>query len=1552
MAGGNKRAGTASRRSWFERLEDRVLLAGDPVAEWKFDSSTGAVLVDSVSSADGVVTGSSVYNSTGTGLVDVMPVWTASNPTQWGDGTQNGALRLFSDTDGAIVDASDAPQFTAVSLWFKADTTSPTRYNPNGSGGGNTSGTPVAMPLFESGSGSSGVSIYLYNDRLYVGAWNSSIPGWTNGTWLYTSQHAVVAGRWHHVVLTITPSSSPQAGGMVGYLDGVQFGEGNGATVAGGESMALGRTDGTTRFLLGTGGGSVLNNNSASSSNNRGFAGYLDEARLYNEPLSAADVVEIYEATAPDTPEEEWLIRDSGRAAVIGRFRFAGQLASEHFVFKWGPDLTNAMQPVSTYIQQNLNRLEMAWDIIVEQSGMAPPSARNGVNYKINAYILDTGLWWVDANGGTFSGAFAGPDPTGFSAMYVSPWALGQFQSPRSIYVEPWGQVANTTTTPHEFTHVLQSESGGFGASDFSGPFYEAHANFGASLVDPYDSGNFRAEITARSSINGRYGERRHRYSMATDFRYQAHPFLNYLTELPEYGAAFVTSGLWSDTDAQGPGKDPWLVLRNNFSSDEQFAQVYAEYVASTVTYKSLYGGDLLSGLPSIPAHDTTQRYFRTYLEPVGSSPGWYQVPEQDTPEQYGANLIKLTPIDRVAGQAHVVEVDLDGYVLPGQSSGVYATLVAISGSGAAVQERFSESWQDGTLTFTLQPDETDLYLAVTAIPSAHKSYIWSHPFHPAGNIGYGLDRFPYRVSIDGAVPARSEEAGARPAPNASAVRHINPDGSIGGWKTVAVPASVYLGPNVWVTGGLLRENARIEGYATITGGLVAGNAVVYGHAIIAGGSVRDDASVGDYATIAGGAVSGEARVTGDALVSGGQIRDQALVTDYATIVGGSTVVGGQTVVKGYGVVDNADMQGNAIVMSSGLAAGTGLVTDRGVQFNGEPSPQESPLMTRQYNNLFARYTFDTRDDNAVWDDFNTTYGWMSDTPADWAFSSGVSGLSGVLGFGTDEQYVELSTELAAFSDQTLQLWARWDGTGDTDQRLFEFSRDADNYLYLQPTSRQGGVKFEISVDGVARTLYAVEPLIAGAWQHVAVTFEDYTATLWVDGAAVAAKTSVTMNPHQIRATSALLGKGVGDESGFRGDIDNFLIFSDTRTSAEILSDVRQVLGGGYTPGPAAEIDHDPGDYNRDGQVDAADYTVWRDTVGVAVATPGAGADGDYNGVVDDADYAVWRSHFGIVTPEGQDVMPDPDEQLLIAHYAFNGDASDSSQEYDTQTTGEPVYITGVDGLAIHLDGANDFVTLPPGVASHDDITVSAWVYWDGGDAWQRLFDFGNNTTEYMFLTPSAGGGAVMRFAITVGGNGAEQVLETAAMTPGVWTHVAVTLDGDIGTLYVNGSVADSEPITLNPSDFAPALNYIGESQWPDPLLEGRVDEVRIYNYALSATEIGGLAASAPATSAGESEVEPNEPWVLAFASVGLSQTGPSAAATDAAMATPIAPLENSVADELVALQLESQRTRRGHEPFSGASMQLADSTEDYLEAKPPVGSPLETSVSDNAFQR
>jgi sialidase-1 len=73
------------------------------------------------------------------------------------------------------------------------------------------------------------------------------------------------------------------------------------------------------------------------------------------------------------------------------------------------------------------------------------------------------------------------------------------------------------------------------------------------------------------------------------------------------------------------------------------------------------------------------------------------------------------------------------------------------------------------------------------------------------------------------------------------------------------------------------------------------------------------------------------------------------------------------------------------------------------------------------------------------------------------------------------------------------------------------------------------------------------------------------------------------------------------------------------------------------------------GDYNLDGRVDAADYTVWRDTLGSNLSLA---ADGNGNGIVDSGDFDVWKSGFGDGSGSGAggstSVVPEPTTAMLF----------------------------------------------------------------------------------------------------------------------------------------------------------------------------------------------------------------------------------------------------------------------------------------------------------------
>jgi uncharacterized protein YjbI with pentapeptide repeats len=76
-----------------------------------------------------------------------------------------------------------------------------------------------------------------------------------------------------------------------------------------------------------------------------------------------------------------------------------------------------------------------------------------------------------------------------------------------------------------------------------------------------------------------------------------------------------------------------------------------------------------------------------------------------------------------------------------------------------------------------------------------------------------------------------------------------------------------------------------------------------------------------------------------------------------------------------------------------------------------------------------------------------------------------------------------------------------------------------------------------------------------------------------------------------------------------------------------------------------------PGDFNNNGEVDAADYVVWRDNFGMQSGANSTRGDGDNDGDVDGADYLVWQRNFGR-TADGRSVsnatVPEPATALLL----------------------------------------------------------------------------------------------------------------------------------------------------------------------------------------------------------------------------------------------------------------------------------------------------------------
>ncbi len=197
------------------------------------------------------------------------------------------------------------------------------------------------------------------------------------------------------------------------------------------------------------------------------------------------------------------------------------------------------------------------------------------------------------------------------------------------------------------------------------------------------------------------------------------------------------------------------------------------------------------------------------------------------------------------------------------------------------------------------------------------------------------------------------------------------------------------------------------------------------------------------------------------------------------------------------------------------------------------------------------------------------------------------------------------------------------------------------------------------------------------------------------------------------------------------------------------------------------------------------------------------------------------------------------DVKTLVAQLQFENNLYDCTDNmFDPVTSSMATYTnqhkSGEKALA--MTSGTQFLQLPYQLGNMWEMTICTWVNMRSSSNWQRIFDFGNDTEHYMFLTPN--NGSEMRFVMKNGGD--EEILSVAKLGVYTWAHIAVTISDEAVTLYLDGKeVAKSTTMTIRPSDIKPVCNYIGRSQYDsDPMLKAYLDDFRIYNYALSADEV------------------------------------------------------------------------------------------------------------------
>lgn len=171
-----------------------------------------------------------------------------------------------------------------------------------------------------------------------------------------------------------------------------------------------------------------------------------------------------------------------------------------------------------------------------------------------------------------------------------------------------------------------------------------------------------------------------------------------------------------------------------------------------------------------------------------------------------------------------------------------------------------------------------------------------------------------------------------------------------------------------------------------------------------------------------------------------------------------------------------------------------------------------------------------------------------------------------------------------------------------------------------------------------------------------------------------------------------------------------------------------------------------------------------------------------------------------------------------------------------TLGTGVTWTTAGKFGKALVFNGSNAMVTVPdhPQLALTTGATVMAWVYPTALSSYRTIVlkevSGGAGYFLYSNGTQATGGGGF-------NGGTYREVAGGAAIPLNTWTHLAMTYDGSNLRMYRNGTLVATVASTGPFDATAGPLRLGGNSIWSE-WWQGRIDEVRIYNRALSATEI------------------------------------------------------------------------------------------------------------------
>ena len=189
-----------------------------------------------------------------------------------------------------------------------------------------------------------------------------------------------------------------------------------------------------------------------------------------------------------------------------------------------------------------------------------------------------------------------------------------------------------------------------------------------------------------------------------------------------------------------------------------------------------------------------------------------------------------------------------------------------------------------------------------------------------------------------------------------------------------------------------------------------------------------------------------------------------------------------------------------------------------------------------------------------------------------------------------------------------------------------------------------------------------------------------------------------------------------------------------------------------------------------------------------------------------------------------------------VVHLELDGNVNDVAGGHNGTIVGTPIYVTGHAGNAISLDGVDDYVNVPY-AADFTGYTIAAWVKVNtvnNANIISRSDGSGYNASQEIRINNG-------KFDHMVNDGSLKHVTGTTSIVAGTWYYVAVTASsGGKARLYVNG-VEQGTAWSIGSLWMGGDRFVVGQAAQGTTFFNGVVDDVRIYELALSQTDIQSL---------------------------------------------------------------------------------------------------------------